>query len=400
MKLLFPFVFLILFFCLPLLAEEVIVKGSAKIYNGDQTHASEQALKNALLEAVKRGVESILDDKTISLNYEVIKNQIYRDRQKYIRNYEIIREEPVLNGTNYEIQIRAKVEKVKIEQKLKVLRILHDRMLNKRLLFVYHRSNPEAVLRDNTAVENALTPVQKTFAEHGFRTFGEQTMKQVYSSLEQETLVGSSVDSLIALALNHNADVLVVMEMIAVKPYKTSGTLYKVGSKVHFRLYEAVTGKQIAETIVVQNEVSIKKPDDHKWNVLFGKAANQAVMESIRQSTEYIIRFYQNTNLAGQEYYVVFKGYSPRSQIMIVEYLENTTAFRKVSELRNTFGFLEIELNTLMHKSTLRRRITSDLLVQEIEVATKSLAGNQLVFINPNPMEEENKISSGNSSDI
>ena len=258
-------------------------------------------------------------------------------------------------------------------------------MLNKRLLFVYHRSNPEAVLRYSTAVENALTPVQKTFAEHGFRTFGEQTMKQVYSSLEQETLVGSSVDSLIALALNHNADVLVVMEMIAIKPYKTGGTFFKVGSKVHFRLYEAVTGKQIAETIVVQNEVSIKKPDDHKWNVLFGKAANQAVMESIRQSTEYIIRFYQNTNLAGQEYYVVFKGYSPRSQIMIVEYLETTTAFREVSELKNTFGFLEIELNTLMHKSTLRRRITSDLLVQEIEVATKSLAC--LLYTSPSPRD-------------
>jgi hypothetical protein len=29
------------------------------------------------------------------------------------------------------------------------------------------------------------------------------------------------------------------------------------------------------------------------------------------------------------------------------------------------------------------------LLVQEIEVATKSLAGNQLIFINPKPMEEE-----------
>ena len=56
MKLLFPFVFLILFFCLPLLAEEVTVKGSAKIYNGDQTHASEQALKNALVGAVKRVV--------------------------------------------------------------------------------------------------------------------------------------------------------------------------------------------------------------------------------------------------------------------------------------------------------------------------------------------------------
>ncbi len=36
----------------------------------------------------------------------------------------------------------------------------------------------------------------------------------------------------------------------------------------------------------------------------------------------------------------------------------------------------------------MRRRITSDLLKQEIEVATKTLPGNHLFFINPNPMEE------------
>ena len=106
-----------------MLAEEVEVKGSAKIYNSDQTKAREQALKNPLLEAVKRGVESILDGKTISFNYEVIKNQIYRARQKYISKYEIISEQPDLNGTTYEIQILAKVEKVKIQQKLKVLKL-------------------------------------------------------------------------------------------------------------------------------------------------------------------------------------------------------------------------------------------------------------------------------------
>ena len=390
MKLFISFVFPIFFFCLPLLAEEVIVKGFSKIYNSDQTHASEQALKNAFLEAVKRGVESILDGKTISLNYEVIKNQIYRVSQKYISNYEIISEQPDQTGTTYEIEILAKVEKVKIQQQLKVLHILHERMLNKLLLFVYHRSNLDAVHRSNVAVKNALSVVQKTFAEHGFRTFGEQTMKQVYNSLEQETLVGSSLESLIAMALNHNADILVVMEMIAAKPYKTGGTFFKVGSKVYLGLYRASTGQQISEIIVQQNEISINKPDDHKWNVLFGKAAKQAVLESIRQSAESINRFYQKENLADQEFSVVFKGYSLQNQKLIVDYLENTIAFSKVSELKNNFGFLEIELNTLMHKSTLRRRITSDLLVQEIEVATKSLVGNQLVFINPNPLEEEN----------
>ena len=390
MKLFFYFVFFIFFFCLPLLAEEVIVKGTAKIYNNDQTLASEQALKNALLEAVKKGVESILDGKTISTNYEVIKNQIYRNRQKYISNYEIISEKFNLKGATYEIQILAKVERIKIQQKLKVLRILHDRMLDKFLLFVYHRSNVEAVPRNDAAVKNVLSLVQKTYAKYGIRAFGEQTMKHVYSSLEQESLVGSSVDVLIGLALNYNADILVVMEMIAIKPYKTSGTFYKVGSKVHLKIYKASTGQQIAKTIVEQNENSIKKPDEQKWKALFGKAAKQAVLESIRQSAENIVLFYQNANLADNVFSVVFKGYSLQNQKLIVEYLENTIGFRRVSELKNTFGYLEIELNTLMHKSTLRRRITSDLLLQKIEVAIKSLAGNQLFFINPNPMEEEN----------
>ena len=54
----------------------------------------------------------------------------------------------------------------------------------------------------------------------------------------------------------------------------------------------------------------------------------------------------------------------------------------------NNFGHLEFELVTLQRKNILRRRITSDLLKQEIEVAIKTLPGNQLFFINPNPMEE------------
>ena len=399
MKSFFCFLLLIFPICFHLLAEEIVVKGFAKIYKGDQIHASQQALKNALLEAVKIGVERILDDKTISLNYGVIKKQIYGVSQNYISSFGIKREQPDVTGTNYEIQILAKVEIEKIQQKLKLLRILHDRMLNKLLLFVYHSNNLEAVPRNNIVVINALSKVKKTFSGYGFQTFGEQAMKDVYNLLEQETLIYSSVNSLIALALDLNADVLVVMEIIPTKHYK-KGKFFKVGSKVHLNLYKTSTGQQIAKTIVEQNEISIKKPDDLERKFLFGESAKLAVLESFRQSALNITRFFQNENLADQEFSVVFKGYSPHNQKLIVEYLENTILFNKVSELKNIIGYLEIKLNTLMHKSTLRRRISSDLLVNEIEVATKSLAGNQLVFINPNPMYKENKVSSENTSDI
>jgi hypothetical protein len=84
----------------------------------------------------------------------------------------------------------------------------------------------------------------------------------------------------------------------------------------------------------------------------------------------------------------VFSGYSPRRESLIIDYLENNAEYQQLSELKNTFGHLELELFSIKRKSILRRRITSDLLKKEIEVATKTLPGYHLFFINPDPMEE------------
>ena len=77
MKLLLSFVILTSLLCFPLLAEEVMFSGSAKIYKKDETHAKEQALKNALLQAVKQGVEKFLDKNTISLKNDTYNTCVY-----------------------------------------------------------------------------------------------------------------------------------------------------------------------------------------------------------------------------------------------------------------------------------------------------------------------------------
>jgi len=367
MKLLLAFVTAASLFCLPLHAEEVIVNASAKIYNSDTIHARDQALKNVLVEAVKKGVGSLLDTKTTNINYEVIKSQIYSASTKFILDYEVLSEQQNFDNNLYEIIITANINAEKIRQKLKTLRILQDKMENKRLMVLYRSRVPEAVPRENEIVATALATVQESFAEQSFRTFSEQTMIQVHSSLEKEDIVARTVDTLIALALNYNADILVIMGINTGQRDKQQGTLNKVSAAVHFSVYDAATGQQITETNVEAYEISPKNPSDLEKINLMGKAAEHAVIENVRRSTEQITRFYQEMGVLGQGYSII----------------------RNLAELKNTFGYLELELFTLKRKSILRRRITSDLLEQKIEVATKSIAGNNLYFINPNPMEEE-----------
>jgi hypothetical protein len=376
-----------LLFCLNLQAEEVLVNSSAKIYNADINHAKEQALKNVLHEALKKTMGNLLDVKTISYNYEVIKNQIYRFNSKYILDYKVLRAEHNSKKKLYEIIITANVDDVKIRQKLETLRILQKRLKKKRLLVLYHNRAPEAVPRKNSAVTSALAAVQQTFAEQSFSTFSEQTQRQIYRSLEQENIVGRSVDSLIALALNYNADVLVLIGMYDGPLKKQLGAFYRVSVVVTFSIYDTSSGQQIAETNVEATEFSVKKPSELKRDMLLGIAGRHASLENVRLTTEHINHFYNKSGDIGNGFSLIFSGYSPRRENLIIDYLENNADFRDLTELKNTFGYLGLEVLFLKRKSVLRRKISSDLLEIEIETANKSIAGNNLFFINPNPME-------------
>jgi hypothetical protein len=285
--------------------------------------------------------------------------------------------------------ITANVDDEKIRQKLEAVRILQNSLKKKRLLVLYHNRVPKAFPRENKAAASALDAAQQAFAEQSFRTFSESTLGQVYRSLEEEDIVGRPVDSLIALALNYDADVLVIMGMKSRPLNKQQGTFYRATAVVNFSIYDTASGQQIAQTNVEASEFSVKKPSELKRDILLGIAGRHASLENVRRTTEHINRFYQQTDEISQGFSVIFSGYSPRRESLIIDYLENNTAFRKLAELKNTFGYLELELFALKRKSILRRKITSDLLELEIEVATKSIAGNNLFFINPNPMEEK-----------
>ena len=375
-------------FCFPVLAKQIFISASSKIYNDDIVEAKERVVKNAQLKAVKKGVEIFLVKKTINDNYQVIREQIYNLNQNFISNFEIVNQHIDLDQRYVEVQINANVLEEKIQQKLKQLGILHDRMGYKSLMLVYQKRTARAIPLDHVTAQNTIPAVQEIFAENGFRTFDQKTMRQVYQSFYQDKSDFFSLDILIALALNYNAEILVIMEIIPGERDNIKGSFYQVKSTVRFSVFNTADGKQISETAVEGIERSVNNPDETQWQRLLKMAGKHAVLESVRQSIEQITLFYQRTGEMEKVFTIVFSGYSPRRESLIIDYLENTAEYRQVTELKNTFGHLELELLTLKRKSILRRRITSDLLKQEIEVAIKTLPGNHLFFINPNPMED------------
>ena len=397
------FVFLVFFFssflCFTLLAKDIFIKASAKIYNDDIFEAKERVLKNAQLKAVKKGVEIFLVKKTINDNYQAIKEQIYNLNQNFIKNFEIVYQDIDLDQPYIEVQIKANVAEAKIKQKLKNLGILHDRMGYKSLMIIYQRKTVSSIQSDHEIVQNIYPTVLEAFAEHGFITFDQQTMKQIYQLTELKKLDPLPIDSLIALALNYNAEILVIMEIIPGERDNLKGPFYQIKSTVRFSVFNTLDGQQIAETIVEGMERSVINPNENQWQNLLQRAVGNAVLENVRRSIEQITLFYQRTGEIEQVYTIVFSGYSPRRESIIIDYFENTSEYHQLAELKNTFGHLELKLLSLKRKSNLRRRITSDLLKYEIEVATKTLPGYHLFFINPNPMEGID-LDSDNESEV
>lgn len=110
---------------LPLLAKEIdekiiIIEGKAE---GTSLKAEEEALRDALRNAVEEGVGVFLDSQTLIENFQLLGDYIYTEAQGYIREYSIL---SISKGEDLTIiEIRAVVAPLlKLKYDLKALRLI------------------------------------------------------------------------------------------------------------------------------------------------------------------------------------------------------------------------------------------------------------------------------------
>ncbi len=364
-------------------ANEVIAIGSAEIYSGNVGSAREQALVNAQRQAVEQGVGALIDSKTISKNFQIIKDQILSSSRGFVTRYEILEEGRTADNTAFAIKIRATVSDKNIRNKLTALRILHKKMGNKRLMIIYHKQDRKAVSRKFQTIPALLGALRSEFNQAGFRVFNDQVMAQVYQAIEVATIVDRPAENLIALALDQQAEILVATELVVGKRGKQGGSFNAMKAEVRLSIYDVSTGRQIADVVGSGKKLSTGKRggfDDYKDLAEAGSTASRkASNDAITKITDY----YQAVGDQGFAYLMVFRNYSQDEEDDILDYLESVPGFKDLTELKNAPNYLELELFSSEGKSRLRRKIRRDLRQKNIEMISQAMTGNRLLFLKP-----------------
>ncbi len=366
-------------------AAEVTASGAATIYSNNTSSARNQALQNALRQAVEQGVGTFIDSQTLARNYEVIRDEIYSTSQGYVTQYDILQEGVSTDGTSFEVSIRAEVAEGKIADKLTALRILHQKMGNKRLMILYQGRDPHAIPADSNAVSQMLGAIRSEFNQSGFRIFNEQQTAEVYRAIEQSAGVNRNTELLLAAALDQQAEIVVRVEMIGGKKDEKGGLFWVTRAMVRLEAFDTSTGRQIADASVEDKELAADQPGPYDWLRMLGKAAERAGQEAARQSIGRIADYYQSVGEQGFVYQLIFRDFNFDQEDQIIDYLEKTSGFKQLKELKNSKNYLELELFSTEEKSRLRRQIRRDLQDLELEVAIQSVSGNRMVFLNAKP---------------
>ena len=373
----------ILFSPLRAWATEVEAVGEAAILNGNVASARNQALINAQRAAVEQGVGLILDSKTRTENFQVIKDEVLTSSQGYVTKYLVVSEGQSANRQFFQVKIKAEVAQNLLEDKLAALRILHKKMGNKRVMVIYQSDNPNALKRNHGATTAALQTIRDALNAAGFRLFNEASTEKVYSQIERAARVDRPVDDIIAMALDQQADIVVRFEDIGGERGPAGGAFSAAYATIRISVYDTTTGRQIADA---QNEGKVLLRADagpYDWEKGLAEASGKAAKDVSGEVIGKIADYYKQVGDSGFVYLLVFKGYSDDEKDVILDFLEGTPGFKQMSELKNTPDYLELELFSNEEGSRLRRVIRAGLQDNGLKLQTQASAGNRIIFANP-----------------
>ncbi len=357
----------------------VIGKGRAQIFNGNEGSARNQALDNALRDAVKQGVGLFIDSQTEVKNWTVIRDEMYASARGFVSSYEVLKDEKS-NGVWY-VEIDAEVSSGDLKSKLSELRILHQKMGNKRLMIIYQPTHPDALEKTHSAVSSALSALQSSLLKSGFRVFDAKSLGHVFDGISQK---GAPTEEWVKIADQNQVNILVEFELIAgqKKPFSSSA-FSAAKTSIQAKSFDVSTGRLMASVGSTQKQMSNARIGSFDWNNALSKAGERAGNVAAEEITRDIVKYYETVGEIGNAFLLVFKDFTEDEEFQILEILENLEGYQSLTELENIPLHLRLEYFSALNKSRMRRKLYLACKEKGIKLKTKELAGNRLIFVKP-----------------
>ena len=197
---------------------EVTVNGMGSITGGDVAHAKDDAVEDALRNAVEQTLGTMIQSETLAQNFTVVEDNIYSKSQGYIQKYDIVRQGKS-NDQMYEVTVRALVKVSKLKDDLDAISTLMRRKKMPRLMVMIDEKNigetATAAHYLEADLNTAESELMNKFMEKGFRFVDAATVKQNLNREKEAAILEGDVKQAAAVGRRSGAEVVLVGKALA-----------------------------------------------------------------------------------------------------------------------------------------------------------------------------------------
>lgn len=230
--------------------KQIVVTGMA---DGTTAKSRDQAIADALRQAVEQAMGSYVSAETLVENMMLIEDRIYTETRGYISQYEIVEEKTTKDA--YQVQVSAQVKTSKLESDLEAIGLLISKKQNPRVMVVLYSTEGgvfwfEYIREGNRNIENRI---ENSLIQKGFEIVDATQVsrqKEIEAALSQNDLSGA-----VSAAKDFGAEVLITGNIR--RMFVNSRSLY--GRTMRF----------------YSNEIQVKAMETDSAKVLYSGARNR-----------------------------------------------------------------------------------------------------------------------------
>ena len=348
-------------------SEEVIAVGRAKIFGENYKMAEDQALSNAMRNAVEQSMGVLLDAKTVVENWRIIQDNIYTETTGYITSYEILRNSQDESKKTWQVTIKAFVSNDKLKGKLDALKLLHNKSGNPRYSLIYFQESEKSYPPQSDPVIVASNSIKSVLARSGFRFF--------LASYNPD------INQLLSNQRKSNIDYVLLYEVVPNYP-QSSGQygLKPISVSIRINLYHTET----RELITVRNKslrsLTNASQGSPAWTQALNNSADKTGASIAGELIEDISLYYQNLDISGEIFTLILTELSEYEEQNLLNLLRNIDGFKSLRELKKVKGLLSVEYRSLLKSDQLRSLILILSLDSGLNLETVSASDKRFVF--------------------
>uniref|UniRef100_A0A7C4UAQ9 Flagellar assembly protein T N-terminal domain-containing protein n=1 Tax=candidate division WOR-3 bacterium TaxID=2052148 RepID=A0A7C4UAQ9_UNCW3 len=286
---------------------EVEATGDGSIIANDLAKARDDAIQDALRNAVEQTVGMLLSSETITQNFMTIDDKIYSRSTGYVQKYDIVSEGKE-NDFVYRVKIKAIVKKGMITDDLAAIGLLMRRKNLPRVMVIIQENNLST--KSGNVIDMNLntseTKLMELMIEKGFTFVDMEAVKSKMDRTVALAAISGDVDAAKNLGLMFNAEIIILgkaVSSVATGMKDKLGGMISCQADVTLRVIDVSNGEIIAVTS--QHGAAVHIDEITGGNEAIKKATELAAKDII----EKILKRWQSDVTGTQKIEMVVYGF-------------------------------------------------------------------------------------------